>query len=160
MRTLYDEEKQDITLPPTLMMEAYRFGKNTKSGFFGGQGKPRFAGYSKIIPVVIFEDMTSFHGTAVTGTGISVTPQVSGIPAAGVATGSMFNWGKNHGLAVESNGTGAVMYFLWEAPNGSMCEHIAAWVQKREKAPTPPPNPDQDRKDYMNGADTNGGEKG
>ncbi len=130
-RTVFDEEKQDITLADTLVMQALRFAKNANGTWLNQNGEPRFVGYSKpIIPVVVYENNTYFHGTAVSGSGIQVTPQVSGLPAAGVGVGSIFSWGKNHGLAVESNGTGVVVYFITEAPNATLGHPIPAMIQK------------------------------
>ena len=119
VRTLFDEEKQDVTLQETLLAEGMRFAVKDN----------RFAGFAEVVPVVIYETNAYYHGTAVSGSGINVSPQVSGVTAIGVATGGLFNWGKNHGLAVESNGLGMKIIFLAKAPNPAEGHHIALEVQ-------------------------------
>ncbi|MCK9351676.1 MAG: hypothetical protein WCT49_01980 [Candidatus Paceibacterota bacterium] len=118
IRTLFDEEIQDITLQETLINEALRFASDHITGF------------ANVTPVILYETNAYYDGTAVNGSGISVTPQVSGIPAAGVAAGSIFSWGKNHGLASSSFGLGMKVIFLAQAPNPTEGHPIALEVQK------------------------------
>jgi len=118
IRTLFDEETQDVTLQETLINEALTLAADTITGF------------ANVTPVVLYETNAYYDGTAVSGSGVSVTPQVSGIPAVGVATGSLFSWGKNHGLASSSHGLGMKIIFLAQAPNPTEGHPIAAQVQK------------------------------
>jgi hypothetical protein len=157
LRTAFDEDIQDITVQEALILEGLKFASKHITGF------------ANVTPVILFETNAYYDGTAVKGTGISVTPQVSGIPAIGVAAGSLFSWGRNHGMASSSSGLGMKIIFLAQPPNPSEGHTIAANIQKyyaeymARKAPlTAPqqPTPEQQQREYMKGVDSNGGERG
>lgn len=119
IRTPRDEDIQDLITQETLLSEAIGFASQ------------QIRGFAHIIPVFIPETNAYYEDTAASGTGISVTPQASGVPAVGVGVASMFTWQKNHGIVGPTYGMGMKLIFLAQASNQYTGHPIVARIQQQ-----------------------------
>jgi hypothetical protein len=118
IKPIRDDENSDLYDPLILANEALRVLKD--EGVL----------YGNITPVVLYDQVGYVETTEAEGSGLSITPQITGGPAAvSLVAGSMFSWQKNGGWVSPNYRLVLKIVLLEEAPNESLGHPIIGSVQ-------------------------------